>query len=195
MLERAVSARQPPTATPTHRLVDAVPTKRETSAWRFFPASRRLLGAAAESIEHPDTDTDGYLQALRLCDACAEHWQAFSTTLPRYTGEVLRFELHQVPDPEKANGADELLFREPGADPPAGVTALAPNVTLRRFDYDMDALTCFLESDRDAPADWPDEPSYYVFQHLPDRQRNRVLRVSPAVYRFLALIDCRSIPC
>ena len=187
MLERAVSARRPRTA----HLQPPVHTT-PASAWRFFPASRRLLGTAADRLEVPDSGADVYLQALQLCNACAGHWQAFSTTLPPYTGEVLRFELHQVPDPEKAEEADALLFRQPAVDLSSGLTALAPNVMLRCFAYDMDALIRVLESDRDVPAAWREEQSCYVFQHLPGRNRNRVLRVSPAVYRFLSSIDGRT---
>nr|WP_240955256.1 glycosyltransferase [Rhodococcus sp. 105337] len=190
-LEHALVIRQRRTDPHRHAPIAPILAKQDASAWRSFPASRRLFWTIAKRIEALEPDRDAYLQALRLCSACAEHWHALSASLPPYTGEVLRFELHQVPDPDKIDAADTLLFRAPVADPES-VIMTARNVTLRAFDHDMDALIHVLLDDQEAPAIWPHKPKYYVFQHLPGRSRNRVIRVSSTIYQLLTSIDGNS---
>jgi hypothetical protein len=186
MLDRATARHGKVIASPSSGRAAA--PRGDAPAWRHFPASRRVLERAAGRIDTGRGDADAYTQALQLCDGCADHWHQHIDALPQYTGELLRWELHHVPDPERAALADALLFRS-AAVASCGSVSLAPNVMLRRFRHDMDALAEALAGAGDVPVRWPEQPCCYVFQHLPGRRRNRVFRVSASVYRFLESID------
>jgi glycosyltransferase involved in cell wall biosynthesis len=90
------------------------------------------------------------------------------------------WELLQDPHPDVAcaDVVDELFYRaidraEPG---PGYIPVLANNVVIRAFSRDM-------ESERDAT------PHAYAFQHLPFRNRNRVVHLGPVPYLLSTLAN------
>lgn len=158
--------------------------------WEPFAASRRVLGPATKRIEAAvGVHADPADHALALCDAFADHWLAEAGSLPPYTGELLRWELHRVTAPARAGVTDALLFRRMVSVASPVVLTLAHNVDVRLFPYDMEALYEAVVAGEAPPAHWRESPSSYVFQHLPGHPWTRVIRIGVEVYDLLATVE------